>query len=144
MSGLCCPGTLPALSVARSVPSVPNPKRIQLLLLSSSGGPIWLTNKPVFLMRKTPPQISSAPVQTPVCIFPHICLPIFFRPEAYLSHLSIPPLLRAPVSIFLRRLISVPVHSFHTVYISLLSLTDSHSPTVCRLLSFFSIHHQLY
>lgn len=45
MSGLCCPGSLPALSAARTVPCVLNPKRIQSLLLSSSGGLIWLTNE---------------------------------------------------------------------------------------------------
>lgn len=66
-----------------------------------------------------------------------IYLPFCLWPEAYLSHLLPILLPRALVSIFLHDLIwAVPVHSLHTAYISLLSLADSHSPTVCHLFSF--------
>lgn len=145
MSGLCCPGSLPALSAARTVPCVLNPKRIQSLLLSSSGGLIWLTNEHFPNEGNSSPQSHHSLYTSFAHFCPYLCAFFSSAPTLISRTCPLPPLPQALVSIFLHPLVSaVPVHILHTVYISLLSLADSHSPTVCHLFSFSSIHRQLY
>lgn len=105
-------GSLPALSAARSVTSVLNPKRIQLLLLSSSGGLIWLTNEHSPNEGNSPPQ-SHHSLYTFLAHF-HSCLLDVFSTALSLIP---PPLPRTLVSIFLH-LSSSCAHCSHCLHLT--------------------------